>query len=296
MSKVLVTGAQGQLGRTLHEIAPWSEVVFLSHADLDIASRTAVQEVFRSYRPDWVVNCAAYTAVDRAEVDPEAAYRVNALGPRLLAESAVEVGAHLLHISTDYVFGGVGNLPHREEDVPAPEGVYAQSKRAGEIAVLSTGNALVLRTSWLYSYYDRNFFHTILLKCLQGTPLRVIYDQVGTPTWATHLAQAIVSLVTQNRRSIGIYHYSDLGVASWFDFACYLRMLLGTTNTILPIRSEEWKSAAPRPACSVLDSQATRASLGLFAVSWLDGVRECFEELRQRDNGDFFRKEYLEKR
>ena len=219
--RVVVTGANGQLGRTLRYLSPWTEVAYLSHADLDVTSRVALSRFFEEFRPQWVVNCAAYTAVDRAESEVYAAYRVNALAPRLLAECAAEVGAHLLHISTDYVFCGEGNLPHTEQAVPAPGGVYARSKRAGEIAALDAGNTLVLRTSWLYSYYDRNFFRSILTKCLQQTSLRVVYDQVGTPTWATNLAQAIIAIVNKECRETGIFHYSDLGVCSWFDFACY---------------------------------------------------------------------------
>ena len=294
--RVVVTGANGQLGRTLRYLSPWTEVAYLSHADLDVMSRVALARFFEQFRPQWVVNCAAYTAVDRAESEVDAAYQVNALAPRLLAECAAEVGAHLLHISTDYVFCGEGNLPHTEQAVAAPEGVYARSKRAGEIAALDAGNALVLRTSWLYSYYDRNFFRTIVTKCLQNVSLRVIYDQVGTPTWVTNLAQAIIKIVNKECRETGIFHYSDLGVCSWFDFACYLRMLVGATNEVLPIRTNEWSAAAPRPAYSVLDSAYTRAHFGLETMSWLEGVRACFEELKGREAGAFFHREYIKKR
>lgn len=287
MAQVIVTGSGGQLGRSLYESRRLQDVRYLNRRDLDILDGASVRTLLERERPQWLINCAAYTAVDEAERQPKLAYAINRQAVQTLAQICKEFDTHLLHISTDYVFGGEGNLPHKEHSVVHPEGVYAKSKRAGEVAVLNTGAGMVLRTSWLYSYYERNFFHTILKRCLSGDALHVVADQIGTPTWAGNLAEAICQIVERNIRITGLYHYSDLGACSWYDFACYIRKLAGTNNSIAPISSEEWKAAAPRPHYSVLDSSMSRKMLGVSAVHWIEGVDTCYNKLCEVKNGAY---------
>lgn len=292
MSQVIVTGSDGQLGRSLRACQQLCDVVYLNRQDLDILDGARLRTLLRRERPQWLINCAAYTAVDEAECKREEAYAINSRAVDTLSRICGEVGTHLLHISTDYVFGGEGNRPHREEEVVHPEGVYAQSKRGGEVAVLSHGVGLVIRTSWLYSCFGRNFFRTVLTKSLRGEPLKVVADQIGTPTWAGHLAGVICQIVMNDIRVMGVYHYTDLGACSWYDFAYYLRRLAGASNPIEPIRSEEWPALAPRPRYSVLDSSQSRKLLGVEAVHWMEGVDRCYEMLRTLDNGTYYMREY----
>ena len=292
MAQIVVTGSDGQLGRSLREYREQREVRYLSRSDLDIRDGASLRRILRAEQPRWVINCAAYTAVDAAETSRALAFTINGEAVHTLAQICRETGTYLLHISTDYVFGGTGNLPHTEHSVVHPEGVYAQSKRAGEVAVLNSGAGIILRTSWLYSYFERNFFRTILRKCLAGESLRVVADQIGTPTWAGNLAQAIWRIVEGNAPNSGIYHYSDLGACSWYDFACYIRKQAGTDNSIEPIGSEEWKAVAPRPHFSVLDSRQSRRELHLGAVNWIEGVERCYHALMQYENGTYFEHEY----
>jgi len=292
LAQIIVTGANGQLGRSLQACKQLQDVRYLSHNDLDICDGTAIRQLLNEEKPSWLINCAAYTAVDAAESNSTLAYAINGRAVQTLADSCLESDTHLLHISTDYVFSGEGNRPHTENAVVHPEGVYAKSKRMGEVAVLNSAAGLVLRTSWLYSYYERNFFRTILKKCLGGAQLRVVSDQIGTPTWAGNLARAICQIVSNNQRLTGVYHFSDLGTCSWFDFACYIRKVAGTSNEIIPIRTSEWQAAAPRPQFSVLDSAWTRALLHLDAENWLTGVEHCYNSLVQLKEGRYFHEEY----
>lgn len=293
MAQVIVTGSSGQLGSTLQAQKAFSDVLYLDHNTLDIQDTRAVRQFLEREKPAWVVNCAAYTAVDAAQNYPDLAFAINAYAVRQLAESCAERGIALLHISTDYVFGGVGNSPHNEHAVVHPEGIYAQSKYAGEVAVLNTETGIVLRTSWLYSYFGKNFFRTILKKCLAGESLRVVADQCGSPTWTGNLANAISSIVTSGFTQRGVFHYTDLGICSWYDFACFIRYLAGTSNTIVPINTEEWKAAAPRPSFSVLDSTYSRALWHLNAQNWMEGVSACYHHLLAKDNGTFYKLNYF---
>lgn len=292
MARIIVTGSDGQLGRSLREYREQGEVRYLNRRDLDIRDGASLRNILKEEKPQWLINCAAYTAVDAAETSRALAFAINGEAVRTLAQICKETGTRLLHISTDYVFGGTGNLPHAETSVVHPEGIYAQSKRAGEVAVQDSGAGIVLRTSWLYSYFERNFFRTILRKCIAGESLRVVADQIGTPTWAGNLAQTIWHIVEGVTPRAGLYHYSDLGACSWYDFACYIRKLAGTNNCIEPIGSEEWKAAAPRPHFSLLDSRQSRRELNLGAMNWMEGVERCYRALLQYENGTYFEREY----
>ncbi len=293
--RVLVTGAGGQLGQSIRQVlkltgpvGPLETAVrvgstlwhFADRHTLDITKSKLVAEAITAIQPDVILNCAAYTAVDRAEQEPELADAVNRNGVVNLLNASARGGSFIIHISTDYVFGNSGAEPHHELEIPSPRCVYARTKRDGELALLGTWRAMVIRTSWLYSQYGHNFFRTVLSKCEEGAPMRVVYDQVGCPTWAGSLAAALVRMVDQRKWSAGMYHYSDLGVASWYDMAMAIRSLAGAGNSIEPIRSHEYPSQAARPTHSVLDSTKSRRELGLPAVHWLAALQECYQGMQ----------------
>ena len=284
--KVLIAGAAGQVGRALVDSAPAPiEVVKCSHQNLDVADERAVLSCIRSHAPDVIVNAAAYTAVDRAESEPELARRVNSDGPRYLALAAREVGARLVQVSTDFVFDGVSSIPYPPEAPTNPLNVYGVTKRAGEQAVLEVlpGRSVVLRTSWLYAAQGSNFVRTMLRLMGANGAVRVVADQVGTPTAARSLAQAIWK-ITERPSVTGIHHWSDAGVASWYDFAvaiadiAELRGLLAAAITVTPISTEEYPTAARRPRYSVLDTRSL-AVLGIAPVHWRRQLQSVLAEL-----------------
>ena len=273
--KVLIAGAAGQVGRALVDSAPTPiEVVKCSHQNLDVADERVVLSCIRSHAPDVIVNAAAYTAVDRAESEPELARRVNSDGPRYLALAAREVGARLVQVSTDFVFDGVSSIPYPPEAPTNPLNVYGVTKRAGEQAVLEVlpERSVVLRTSWLYAAQGSNFVRNMLRLMSANGAVRVVADQVGTPTAARSLAQAIWK-ITERPSVTGIHHWSDAGVASWYDFAvaiadiAELRGLLAPAISVTPISTEEYPTAARRPRYSVLDTRSL-AVLGIAPVHW----------------------------
>ncbi len=284
--KVLITGAGGQLGRELRYTAPeQAEVHALHHGELDIADRDRVRAVVRALAPDLIFNAAAYTAVDRAESDPETAHAANAEGPGHLAEAARTVGARLVHVSTDFVFSGAQCRPYRPDDDPDPLSVYGRSKRAGEVRVLASGcEALIVRASWIYARAGENFVNTMLRLMGEREALRVVADQFGAPTWARGLARALWSLGLQRDPVGGILHYCDAGSASWFDFAVAIGEearaagRLARLPQILPITTAEYPLPAQRPRFSLLDCGATWSRLGLDPVHWRVRLREMLHE------------------
>jgi dTDP-4-dehydrorhamnose reductase len=282
--KVLITGAAGQLGRALVASAARSATLTaLTHRDLDIGDASAVAERIARERPDLIINAAAYTAVDRAEGEPQLAVRVNAEGPRHLARSARSCSARLLHVSTDYVFDGKASTPYTPAALAEPLNIYGSSKRAGELAVLEEARtALVVRTSWLYAPGSSNFLATMLRLMRERGTVRVVTDQVGTPTAAESVAGALWALA--ERPDIeGIQHWTDAGIASWYDFACAIKEeasrlgLLSGDARVEPIMTREYPTAARRPAYSVLDSSALHAALGVPAVHWRARLRAVLE-------------------
>ena len=284
--KVLIAGAAGQVGRALVDSAPTPiEVVKCSHQTLDVADERAVLSCIRLHAPDVIVNAAARTAVDRAESEPELARRVNSDGPRYLALAAREVGARLVHISTDFVFDGASSIPYPPQAPTNPLNVYGVTKRAGEQAVLEVlpERSVVLRTSWVYAAEGSNFVRTMLRLMGANGAVRVVADQVGTPTAARSVAQAIWK-ITERPSVNGIHHWSDAGVASWYDFAvaiaeiAELRGLLASAITVTPISTEEYPTAARRPRYSVLDKRSL-AVLGIAPVHWRRQLQSVLGEL-----------------
>ena len=284
--KALITGANGQVGQALQLLAPTNaSLAALGRAALDITDLAEVDRVIKQAQPDLIINAAAYTAVDRAEQEAEAAFAANKTGPANLALATRNVGAKLLHISTDFVFDGRANVPYRPEHPLAPLGVYGQSKADGETAVLaSLPTALIVRTGWVYAAKGSNFLVTMLRLMHERPELRVVADQIGTPTHADSLARAIWALVQGAHH--GILHYSDSGTASWYDFAVAIQEealaqgLLDKTVPIIPIRTQDYPTPAQRPAYSVLDKTDTIALLGSPSAHWRQELRVALTQLR----------------
>lgn len=284
----LVSGADGQLGRELVLSAP-DGIRCLAHgrSRLDLTDAATIAAALDAAQPDVVVNAAAYTAVDRAESEPRLAHAVNDTGVGLLAAACGERGIRLLHVSTDFVFDGSSPRPYRPADVPAPLGVYGASKLAGEAHVRAvSAENLVLRTGWVYSRHGGNFVLTMLRLMAEREEVRVVADQIGTPTWARGLALALWSFV-QRPALAGTYHWSDAGVCSWYDFAvavaeeaCALG-LLPRMPRVQPIDSADYPTAARRPAASILDKRATWRDLDLEGVHWRRQLRMMLQDLKE---------------
>ncbi|MEW6648493.1 MAG: dTDP-4-dehydrorhamnose reductase [Pseudomonadota bacterium] len=284
--KVLVCGASGQLGHMLCATAPGHvQLEARNSAQLDVSDLTEVAREVAALRPAVIINAAGYTAVDRAEQEPEHAHAVNARGPAHLAQAATQCGARLIHVSTDYVFDGTASRPYRPLDACHPLGVYGASKRAGEAAVLAMASqGLIVRTSWLYAAQGNNFVHTMLRLMRERSELGVVADQIGSPTWAGTLATALWAAV-QRPQLHGIYHWADLGVASWYDFAVAIQEealaagLLTRAIPLRPLRSEEYPTPARRPAYSVLDTSDARRDFESTGMHWRAALRMMLREL-----------------
>ena len=274
--KALIVGARGQLGRELLVAAPAASVcVGLGSNQLDITDAAAVARAVVDHRPDLILNAAAWTAVDRAEGEQGAAFAVNAGAVANLVGAAAACDAHLVHVSSDFVFDGRSSAAYRPQDVRNPLSAYGRSKAAGEDA--AGPEATVVRTSWLYAATSANFVTTMLRMMHERDRVRVVADQIGAPTWARGLAETLWALGT--RRLAGVWHHSDAGVASWFDFAtaiaeeAQVQGLLLRPVDVVPITTADYPTPARRPAFSLLDSSATRAALGTPAVHWRTNLR-----------------------
>jgi dTDP-4-dehydrorhamnose reductase len=285
--KVLVLGARGQVGRAVaRALAGPHEVIEKAREELDISDADAVERMLVQGRVDWIVNAAAYTAVDLAEDEPAKARAVNEAAVGVLADASARHGARLMHISTDFVFDGTSNRAYTPQDEPHPLSVYGESKRAGERRALEAAcGAVVVRTAWVYASLGRNFALTMLRLMRERDQVRVVSDQIGAPTWATGLAFALRDLIELPAPQ-GIYHWTDLGLASWYDFAVAIqdealeRGLLSRAAAILPIATSDYPTRARRPAFSVLDTAATRALIAVPAVHWRHNLRMMLDELR----------------
>lgn len=270
----LVTGANGQLGQELRLILG-DKAEYVDYADLDITDAAAVKDFCRTRAFEAIINCAAYTAVDKAESEPEKAWAVNAMGPKNLAAT----GISMVQISTDYVFDGRKCRPYVEDDEANPQSVYGKSKLAGEQAVLETASsAVVLRTAWLYSPFGNNFVKTMLRLGAEKEELKVVFDQVGTPTYAAHLAQAVVAVLPRLEGGYKeVFHFSNEGVCSWYDFAAEIMAQGGRNCKVLPIESKDYPTAAERPAFSVLNKTKFKTSFGMEIPHWKKGLEECLK-------------------
>ena len=283
---ILVTGANGQLGcemRRLGAVSP-NNYIFTDVAELDITNAAAVMYVAKHYSIDAIVNCAAYTNVDKAESDEATAELINATAVANLAAAMKEVGGTLFHVSTDYVFGSEGNTP-RTEDMPLnPLGVYGRTKLHGEQAILESGcKALIFRTAWLYSEFGNNFLKTMLRLTAEREQLNVVFDQVGTPTYAGDLALAIFSIIEAGvyEGNEGIYHFSNEGVCSWYDFAVEIAAAAGHTSCrINPCHSSEFPSPVTRPPYSVLDKAKIKNTFDIDIPHWRESMEYCIKRIK----------------
>ncbi|MDE7462821.1 MAG: dTDP-4-dehydrorhamnose reductase [Muribaculaceae bacterium] len=284
---ILVTGANGQLGSCIRDKAAGSSnnYIFTDVAELDITDRDAVKKMADENNIDLIINCAAYTNVEKAEGDAAFAEVLNAGAVRNLAEVMAERGGKLIHVSTDYVFGGnSGNTPRNEEEPANPTGVYGVTKLHGEQAVEESGvKAIILRTAWLYSEYGNNFVKTMLKLTSEKPALNVVFDQCGTPTYAGDLADAIVGIIEENKfdGNEGIYHFSNEGVCSWYDFTKEIARQAGHGNCdIQPCHSDEFPSKVVRPSYSVLDKTKYKKTFGKKIPYWTDALAVCLERMK----------------
>jgi dTDP-4-dehydrorhamnose reductase len=282
--RFLVTGAGGQLATALTESALAVEWLFAGRGELDVTSSRAIEACFERFGPDVVVNCAAYNNVDVAEREHGEALQVNSEAPRFLAEAALRCGAVLIHISTDYVFGGTARRPYTEVDAPSPVNFYGQSKLAGERGVLESGcRGAVIRTSWLYSPWRSNFVKSIVAAARKNAEIRVVDDQTSSPTSAITLAGAIEemipSLVARADKPAELYHFADAGAVSRVDFAAEIIRRAGLSCRVVPVSSEEWGSVARRPAYSALDTAKITRDFGIVARPWEQELAECMERI-----------------
>lgn len=284
--RVLVTGATGQLGHEILRVfsQPGNELITPSRQEMDFLAPGRVAAAILDSRADWVVNCAAYTQVDRAESEPGAAFSVNRDSAGRLAQAVSETGGRLLHVSTDFVFDGRQSHPYREDDQPNPLSVYGQSKLEGERAVLAAlPDATVLRTAWVYGAHGHNFVKTMLRLAAEDKPLRVVSDQVGTPTWAADIAAAIRSLIDGD--ATGMFHYTNAGQTTWHGFATAILAEAGRlgfdvrTQSVAPIPTTDYPTPATRPAYSVLDTHKIRACLPVAVPEWRDSLKNMLKEL-----------------
>jgi dTDP-4-dehydrorhamnose reductase len=286
--KLLLTGAGGQVASAVLATAPGgSTVIATTRAQMDITRADVVRDVVARIRPDWIVNAAAFTAVDRAETEQVAAEAINVEGPALLARAATACGSRMLHVSTDFVFAGDRSLPYEPACTPAPINVYGATKLGGELAVrnATSGDALVLRTSWVYAARGSNFVLRMLDLMRTRPQVAVVADQVGAPTWARSVAECIWGLLERSARG-GVFHWSDAGAATWYDFAVAIqeeamaRHLLEKSIPVRAIRTAEYPTAARRPANSMLDWHSTAEVVGHPPEHWRRNLRKMLDELR----------------
>lgn len=286
MANILITGANGQLGSEIRKISgqyPELTFSFTDVAELDITNTEKVADFLSEFKPEFLVNCAAYTAVDKAETDESTATLLNATAVEILAEQSAKTGCKMIHISTDYVFNGNGPRPYKEDNLVDPQSAYGRTKLDGEILCQQNNpESLIIRTSWLYSAFGNNFVKTMLRLGNERTELGIVADQIGSPTNAADLASAILtiisSVVNQTKSFVtGIYHYSNEGVASWYDFTKAIFEIAEINCFVKPISSEDYPSPVQRPAYSVMDKSKIKTTFGLQIPHWRDSLKTYFQ-------------------
>ena len=285
MSSILVFGASGQLGQCLKKVAEIrgiSAMHFLSKQEADILDLNSLKSVFEKYKPTWCINCAAYTAVDKAEDDINAARNINKTGVGNISILCQQYKTTLIHISTDFVFKGDKAFPLAENNMTEPIGIYGLTKLEGEKAIAAAlEKYFILRTSWLYSEYGNNFVKTMLKLGAERDQLKIIADQVGTPTYAMDLAEVILNIILKEVTDYGVYHYSNEGVASWYDFAKAIFDISGTKIKVLPIKTSEYPTRAARPAYSVMDKSKIKQTFNMEIPYWHDSLVTCLGRLNR---------------
>lgn len=283
MQTVLVTGSKGQLGNEIQVLAPaypQFNFIFTDVEELDICKREVVDGFFSENKIDFLINCAAYTAVDKAEDDEEKCYQINKDAVEYLGEASACHGVKMLHVSTDYVFDGKSYIPYTEDAPVSPATVYGRSKAEGEQRLVSVlQSAVIVRTSWLYSSFGNNFVKTMLKLGRERKRLQVVFDQVGTPTYAADLADALLQIISAAELVPGIYHFSNEGVCSWYDFTLAIFKSAKIACDVLPIESKEYPTKTPRPHYSVLNKQKVKSAYNLRVAHWEDSLNRCVQKL-----------------
>ncbi len=281
--KILITGGNGQLGNSVKMISaefPGHTYLFTDIDDLDITSRDDLDTYFEKFKPDFCINCAGYTGVDKAEEEEEKAYLLNAEAVKLLNGVTGKYNCRFIHISTDYVFSGKHYEPYKESHEPDANSVYGKSKLAGEKEISGSEHAVILRTSWLYSEFGGNFFKTMLGLMEKRDELKVVFDQVGTPTYAADLARAVLKIISAAEKGDfvpGIYHFSNEGVASWYDFSKEIGHLSGSSCKIFPVETSQFSLPAPRPPFSVLNKSRIKEVYKTNIPHWRDSLETCYK-------------------
>jgi dTDP-4-dehydrorhamnose reductase len=289
---VLITGSDGQLGNELKDISngfPEIDFVFTDIEQLNITDNNETGKFIREVAPEWIVNCAGYTAVDKAESESDIAMLLNSEAVNTLTSNLSQTGGKLIHISSDFVFDGKLNRPYSEEDSPSPLSVYGKSKLAGDLIALSYSKSLVIRTSWLYSQYGHNFVNTIIRLASQKDSIGVVNDQTGTPTYAKDLAQVIINIISGTGRNnnyfkAGLFNFSNEGQCSWYEFATEICYELGLPLEINPINSVDYPLPAKRPNFSVLDKRKIKSEYNINIPDWKSSLAECLTKVKSLNN------------
>jgi dTDP-4-dehydrorhamnose reductase len=286
MTTILITGSHGQLGNEMQQASkrfPAFNYIYTDVEDLDICDKTALNAYVKTNHVDVIVNCAAYTAVDKAEDDAALCFKINADAVRNIGEVARENSLKVIHISTDYVFDGTNYMPYTEDQLVCPSSVYGKSKLAGENALfVSCDQVVVIRTAWLYSSFGNNFVKTMMKLGTERDSINVIYDQIGTPTYAADLANAILQVLSHESFVPGIYHFSDEGVCSWYDFTKSIHRIAGITCDVHPIETKDYPARTPRPHYSVLNKAKIKSTYGIVIPHWEESLVKCIEILNQK--------------
>jgi dTDP-4-dehydrorhamnose reductase len=281
--KILVTGSNGQVGsefQTIKDAYPRYSFIFLSKSDLDISNPVQVEKTVTSHNPDYLINCAAYTAVDKAEEDKETAYRINVEAVGILASICTKLGVKLVHISTDYVFDGKSQKPYTEDDPVKPINTYGETKLLGELQAMSNcSDSIIIRTSWVYSSYGNNFVKTMIRLLTEKEEIRVIEDQIGSPTYAADLADTIMQIIDSGKWIPGIYNYSNEGKISWYEFASEIKVLIHSYCRIIPITTAEYPTAARRPKFSLLSKDKIEKVYGVNPKDWKQSLKNCINKM-----------------
>ena len=283
MKTILITGSKGQLGNEMQQIAvhyPQFNFIYTDVDELDICDKTALDDFVKANSVNFIVNCAAYTAVDKAEDDVALCYKINSDAVRNIGEVAALNGIKVVHVSTDYVFDGTNYIPYKEDQEVSPATVYGKSKLAGEQALIESCNeAVIIRTAWLYSSFGNNFVKTMMKLGTERDSLNVVFDQVGSPTYAADLAEAIMKVVSSENFVAGIYHFSDEGVCSWYDFTKTIHKIAGITCNVQPIESKDFPARTPRPHYSVLNKAKIKSIYGITIPHWEESLEKCIQIL-----------------
>lgn len=291
MSHILITGSNGQMGASIYRLSqhyPDLTFIFADRSMLDVTAEESIRSFFKRHRVDACINCAAYTAVDQAESETGPAHKVNALAAQMLAEKCKELHLPMIHYSSDYVYHSEINRPYKEEDMTFPQSVYAHTKLAGDKAIIAEHeDAIILRTSWVYSPFGKNFVKTMIRLGQERDTINVVYDQVGTPTYAPDLAKVSLDIMVKlldeeqaHNMEGGIYHYSNEGVCSWYDFAKAIFEETGIDCTVVPIESKDFPTPAKRPNFSVLNKSKIKKRMPIQIPYWRDSLKQCIATLQ----------------